>query len=135
MLDISALNAFICYTALNPNYNINKKNYRRRLFLIEVGNALVEPFIAQRSRAPRGHNTSRIYYQIRGESTSENLPSNGLSTSTLQHQPTTRKRVRCYICPNKSYSNAYTIRCDKCTNSICPNHCFNLCENCGQYFK
>lgn len=40
MLDISAANAFKTYIKLKPESNIEKKDVRRRLFLIELGQAL-----------------------------------------------------------------------------------------------
>lgn len=41
MLDILALNAFIIYTDLDPLWKYTKKNFRLRLFLIEIGKSLV----------------------------------------------------------------------------------------------
>lgn len=55
MLDLSAINAFTIFTKLNPEWNANKTNtrLRRRLFLTELGEALVEKTIATRKRMPR----------------------------------------------------------------------------------
>lgn len=53
ILDVSACNAFVLFTSLNPQWNSNKKSIRRRLFLAEVGHSLVRPYIASRSTAPR----------------------------------------------------------------------------------
>ncbi|XP_054639996.1 piggyBac transposable element-derived protein 4-like [Dunckerocampus dactyliophorus] len=47
MLDISAFNAFLLYTSVNPGWNGNRL-YRRRLFLEEVGNALIMPEVHRR---------------------------------------------------------------------------------------
>lgn len=53
MLDVSGVNAFVLFTSLNPEWNISKKKFRRRLFLIEVGKSLVRPYIETRKSMPR----------------------------------------------------------------------------------
>lgn len=37
MMNMSAYNAFVIFVEINPKWNICKKQYRRRLFLKEVG--------------------------------------------------------------------------------------------------
>nr|XP_023650860.1 piggyBac transposable element-derived protein 4-like isoform X2 [Paramormyrops kingsleyae] len=53
MLDISAYNAFVIWLALNPNWEKTKSCMRRRLFLDELGRALVFPHIQRTRLIPR----------------------------------------------------------------------------------
>jgi hypothetical protein len=39
MLDISAINAYVIWKALNPNWNSNK-SHKRRLYLLHLGKEL-----------------------------------------------------------------------------------------------
>lgn len=61
MLDISAVNALVIFLHLNPYWKYVQKKYRRRLFLIEVGKSLVQPYIEIRKRFPR-EGMLRIWY-------------------------------------------------------------------------
>ena len=47
MLDISASNAYVIWIHLNPTWNSNK-SHRRRLFLKELGFALVQGLLRSR---------------------------------------------------------------------------------------
>lgn len=129
MLDVSASNAFVIFTSLNPEWKITKKNYRRRLFLVEIGESLCLPFIEQRKKKPYGENALRVVNRVQNnqneeESTSEQTP------ELITHAPATKKRARCYMCPSRSNANLHSIRCDKCVKYICPTHRFTFCEQC-----
>lgn len=52
MIDISAYNAFVIFTEIFPGWN-SSKLYKRRLFLEELGKALVVPHIERRKHMPR----------------------------------------------------------------------------------
>ncbi|XP_041811933.1 piggyBac transposable element-derived protein 4-like [Chelmon rostratus] len=52
MLDVSAYNAFTIWMAINPDWN-QRKLQRRRLFLEELGKALVTPHMQRRQHVPR----------------------------------------------------------------------------------
>ena len=131
MLDISALNAFIIYTQMNPMWNFTKKTFRRRLFLIEIANYLVEPYIQQRRTLPRGANAFSIVNQIQGNSTDE-LSNESQEASIfglgLRHTTLSNKRARCHLCLKLQNSNVHSVRCDKCNRNICPSHRFILCK-------
>lgn len=118
-LDVSALNAFIVFTSVFPEWNnsTTNRNIRRRLFLVELGEALVEPFMAQRRRGPR------VSYAAPSEA--GNVPS-----APLQHASPTRKRGRCYVCTSRNNANVFATRCDNCKRFICADHKYNACSNC-----
>ncbi len=52
MVDISAYNAYVLFTAANPSWN-QAKLFRRRLFLEKLGNSLVSAAILRREHLPR----------------------------------------------------------------------------------
>lgn len=116
LLDVSACNAYIIYTAMFPEWNNSKANanIRRRLYLVDVGNALVEAHMARRRRGPRFSSLS-----------------NDPPTSIIQHLPQTNKRGRCYVCTSKNNKNVFATRCDRCKNFLCNQHKFNMCSNCA----
>ena len=73
MLDISAINAYIIWKALNPNW-ISNKSHKRRLYLLQLGKELAE--------------VSEEAIQKTVEQTRE----------TASESP--RKKARCTICPS-----------------------------------
>ncbi|XP_057696551.1 piggyBac transposable element-derived protein 4-like isoform X1 [Corythoichthys intestinalis] len=100
MLDISAFNAFLLYTSVNPGWNANKL-YRRRLFLEEVGNALIMPEVHRRKP----------------------------QTAAVEQEEATPspRRKQCGLCTNKLIaSNA----CENCGTPICRKHMRSICKNC-----
>ncbi|KAJ8403327.1 hypothetical protein AAFF_G00350990 [Aldrovandia affinis] len=64
ILDVSTYNAFVVWKAINPGWNA-RKTFKRRLFLEELGRALVTPHIERRQWIPRmpasANLTSRIH--------------------------------------------------------------------------
>lgn len=66
ILDISAYNAFVIWMALNPDWNRGKLQ-RRRLFLEELGKALVRPQIQRRQHIPRTPASAAIVRRIQEE--------------------------------------------------------------------
>ncbi|CAF1457562.1 unnamed protein product [Adineta ricciae] len=50
--DVGAIAAFVVWTTRNPQWN-EKKNYRRRLFLMEVGYDLLQLHLDRRQHQPR----------------------------------------------------------------------------------
>ena len=51
IIDVSSYNAFVMWREIHPDWMLGKRN-KRRVFLQELGRALVTPFIAQRERTP-----------------------------------------------------------------------------------
>uniref|UniRef100_A0A3Q3KRH5 PiggyBac transposable element-derived protein domain-containing protein n=1 Tax=Monopterus albus TaxID=43700 RepID=A0A3Q3KRH5_MONAL len=66
MLDISAYNAFVVWTAIKPRWN-QKKLQRRRFFLEELGKALVIPYMQTRRGVPRTPAVAAMMKRIQGE--------------------------------------------------------------------
>lgn len=139
MLDISACNAFIIYTKMNPDWNFHKKNIRKRLFLVELGHALCSPYIQQRVRLPRNPNALAVINGIRNpelpstsaQATQEQPTPSRDESLPLLHRPVVKKRARCHMCPPRSDSNNHATRCDMCVKYICPSHYYKICERCA----
>lgn len=112
MLDISAINAFITFTAINPDWNSNSsnKNIRRRLFLVEMANQLIKPFADRRQRMPFAC---------------------GSQHSTIHRLEKTGKRGRCHVCTSSKNRNVFATRCEKCEIFVCDDHKYIICSNCA----
>lgn len=132
MLDIAACNALVIFLSLNPTWNFSKKNYRRRIFLKEVGMGLVQPYIQRRERIPRAPHASALVNEIQNNPPEPETTNNESTSRTrrLQHTPRSNKRARCHMCPNISKANLHSVRCDKCTKTVCPIHRYVICEKC-----
>ncbi|XP_055306906.1 piggyBac transposable element-derived protein 1-like, partial [Sitodiplosis mosellana] len=101
MIDVSGFNAFVIFTELFPQWKEKEKKYRRRLFLIEVGEQLVLPYIDSRKTLPKANNANALVKQIRG------IPDEPSSSGILEKLPKNNKRGRCYICTSKTNHNLY----------------------------
>lgn len=104
IIDISAINAFVIWKMLNPNWNA-KKTYKRRLFLIELGKSLAD-YVDPPSRSM----TLCATNANAGHSNQER-----------------KKRGRCFECP-RSCDKKVTTSCSTCSRFLCTNHMF--CNHC-----
>ncbi|XP_027874871.1 piggyBac transposable element-derived protein 4-like [Xiphophorus couchianus] len=59
IIDVSAYNAFVIWTEIFPEWNVSKL-YKRRIFLEELGKALVVPHIQRRHHMPRTPATAAV---------------------------------------------------------------------------
>ncbi|KAM4584694.1 piggyBac transposable element-derived protein 4-like [Odontesthes bonariensis] len=129
MLDISANNAFVIWMALNPEWNRGKLQ-KRRLFLEDLGKALVRPQIEERQHVPRTPASAAILRRIQEEN------AGALSTQPTEPQSaeaevvnTSNKKKRCEVCgPKMDRKTQYT--CIKCKKYICNTHTVKLCPSC-----
>ncbi|OQV20793.1 hypothetical protein BV898_05139 [Hypsibius exemplaris] len=98
MIDISALNAYIIWTELNPGWN-NKTSRRRSAFLKELGRDLVKPFVeSTRSKIPNLSLSVKrtIVTMIGKEKPFEQNEIPGKSKSSLS---SAEKKKHCVHCP------------------------------------
>lgn len=143
IMDVSAVNAFIIWSHLNPEWNSNK-SHRRRLFLKQLGKDLV-----------RQHMMSRL--SVSGLSLSlkkaieECIQENDDSTDDAQDDaventeevhkhghdaaysdaPRKRKQGRCVLCDRSKDKKARTS-CHKCGCFACADHIIALCTRCAE---
>jgi hypothetical protein len=107
VLDLSAFNGFVVHSLINPQWNANKLS-RRRLYLLELGNALVRRHLERRERP--------VVAAL-------DIP----STPRLPND--TRKRGVCQICEEGERKKCST-RCDNCNEFVCKDHSGQICRKC-----
>ncbi|XP_048037142.1 piggyBac transposable element-derived protein 4 isoform X1 [Megalobrama amblycephala] len=137
MLDVSAYNSFVLWTEINPTWQ-KTKQYRRRLFLEELGEALVTPYMKRRQHLPRTQSSQNMvkeaqatpqppsYSKVMGEherSPRKKAPFSPVSTPS--------KRKRCQVCESKN-ARKTTMTCNKCNMYICGTHAVitSYCYTC-----
>ncbi|XP_077397618.1 uncharacterized protein LOC144033417 isoform X3 [Festucalex cinctus] len=111
MLDISAFNAFVLFTQVEPTWN-QQKLFRRRLFLEEVAKALILPEMERRKRIREGW--------------AEYAAMSALNGLVAPEKPR-RKRRQCRYCTKKLQASH---SCVKCSAAICNTHMKRVCWNC-----
>ncbi|XP_008423828.1 piggyBac transposable element-derived protein 4-like [Poecilia reticulata] len=123
IVDVSAYNAYVLWIEINQHWNASKL-YRRRIFLEELGKALVTPKIQNRARPARSPAAAAVIANVQVRASD---------------QPTmdpldkcAKKRRRCQVCPSRDDSKTSTscVRCKKC---ICRKHTVTFCPSCGDY--
>lgn len=129
MIDVSATNAYIIHTEINPSYyKESQRLIRRRLFIKELAMALVTPHIENRKGLPQKPNAAQLVKQIRSNSEP--------STSKTLENPLSpvcgRKRGRCHICIYDIKANKHASKCDVCKKFVCQSHHTKniICKSC-----
>ena len=102
MLDISVINAYVIWKALNPNWN-TKTSHKRRRYVLQLGKELA------------GVSEEAIRNTV--EQTRE----------TASEPP--RKEARCTICPSAKDRKTKTV-CSKCSKYVCQEHSNVMCIRC-----
>ncbi|XP_039537932.1 piggyBac transposable element-derived protein 4-like [Pimephales promelas] len=118
ILDVSAINAFVVWREVNPSWE-RGKSIKRRLFLEQLGKALVSPQMERRQRVPRTPASAAILKRQQQHSSNEPGP----STDPLQ------KRKRCQVCPWAKDTKT-DKQCTNCKRAICAAHTVFLCQMC-----
>ncbi|CAB4056119.1 unnamed protein product [Lepeophtheirus salmonis] len=59
IIDVSSYNAFVIWREINPTW-ISHKSHKRRVFLEQLGKALVAPLIERRKNVPRTEASAQI---------------------------------------------------------------------------
>ncbi|XP_041666997.1 piggyBac transposable element-derived protein 4-like [Cheilinus undulatus] len=116
MLDVSAYNALVLWLEVNPEWN-RGKNFRRRLFLQELGNCLVRPAMARRKRLPRTPNTAAMVEAA--QRAADQSPSKA-------EEP--RAKRKCRLCHGKR--SVFSRSCSKCGHAVCKDHTVWICSAC-----
>ncbi|KAE8277130.1 hypothetical protein D5F01_LYC25059 [Larimichthys crocea] len=161
ILDVSSYNAFVIWRELNPDWLPGKRN-KRRVFLEQLGKALVAPLIERRTRLPRAEAAAAVVKTHRlaaggggggggggcsgsgGVTTTPALPpppppppssSAAAATSTTPVNPPlpASKRKRCQVCPSKKDCKTQNV-CRGCEKYICRGCALLYCPACANYF-
>ncbi|KAL6487771.1 hypothetical protein MHYP_G00043970 [Metynnis hypsauchen] len=110
ILDVSAFNAYVVWTAINPTWN-QVKSFKRRLFLAELGKSLVTPLIQRRQHIPRTPASASLVRSVQAPAA---------ALATLPQQRHGQKRKSCELCAPRD--NKTSLRCCKCDAYVCKAH-------------
>lgn len=127
IIDISAINAFVLWKSFDPDWQANKK-FKRRLFLIDLGYALIKNTIIGRKRLPRGIAASKEVLNVRRAHENQCSPPKK-KFKTASEKP--KSGARCKICPPNKDRKAYS-KCLKCKTNVYGEHKVTeiYCNNC-----
>ena len=123
-LDCAGVAAFVTWTTKHPEWNAGK-HYKRRLFLKELGNQLVEREIHRRERNPQAMQQQvKVAMKALGRNI---VPPVRAVTAVTQPQSSRR---RCFLC-DRSNDKKISNVCAACNNPCCKNHGEFLCNYCN----
>lgn len=128
MLDAAGIAAYVIWNNKFPFWNQRKPN-KRNLFLRELGESLVEPYIRKRQNNKNLHQSSQTaiksYLGALTTETSSTRPSTSSSNENV------RKRKRCHLCPYAK-SKMQKQCCDNCQKNVCNEHSTTTinCSSC-----
>ncbi|CAF1291691.1 unnamed protein product [Rotaria sordida] len=124
IIDVGALAACIVWLTKNPQWN-EKKCYRRRIFLMELGYDLIQSHLERRQHQPQALQKGvRIAMQAIGLTVATSQP-NTVSTDTAKQ--------RCHLCPRERDRKVVT-HCSSCNIPCCPDHHKVICTVCNETF-
>ncbi|XP_019111959.2 activating transcription factor 7-interacting protein 1 isoform X3 [Larimichthys crocea] len=115
LVDISLYNAYVLWT-FEPSWQPNRKPYKQRLYIEEVGETLVTPHIKKRGRLPRSSAAAGIVANLRDAAP----PLIGKC----------KGRKRCDFCTDAKRRASCSIACCKCGKVICKEHTLTVCRLC-----
>lgn len=113
MIDLAAINAFVLFMHVNSSYH-QKKLFKRRIFLKELGKMLTEPHRNARMKKNIPITIKKKLLVVAGDS-SKNISS--------------PKRGRCKECGPKRDRKTLT-RCAVCQGFLCQEHVNVYCKSC-----
>lgn len=124
IIDIAGVNSYSLWTKKFPNWKKNQKD-KRRLFLLDLGLALVKPHVARRMTNRNGF-PKRVLDAMSQVIPQENAP--------ITPNPE-QSFGRCYYCPRKDDKKC-RLYCEKCKNFFCKNHGhqrkIRYCNSCDE---
>ncbi|XP_039866148.1 piggyBac transposable element-derived protein 4-like [Simochromis diagramma] len=116
VLDVSLYNAYVLWTSIESSWQ-KQKGCRRRLFIEEVGEMLVNPHIAKRERLPRSSAAAAVVTDM--------------TAAAAWTAPITqcKSRRQCELCKEKRRRVVNT--CCKCEKYTCKDHSVSICNDCA----
>ncbi|XP_058235984.1 activating transcription factor 7-interacting protein 1 isoform X4 [Hemibagrus wyckioides] len=124
MVDITAYNAYVIHTAVDPSWN-QAKVFRRRLFLEELGNSLVSAAILRREHLPRAPVAAAL---VRGIQFSAAVPPDTKPLTPADTSSSGVKRGTCQWCKGQKKRTVSTCSC--CGGHTCKEHQRICCLSC-----
>ncbi|XP_029600134.1 piggyBac transposable element-derived protein 4-like [Salmo trutta] len=135
ILDVSSYNAFVIWREIKPDWMPRKRN-KRRVFLEQLGKALVKPLIQRRQRLPRTEAASALVKVLQGADRDAAPPparerAAGPDAAGPAAAPlVASKRKRCQLCPPKKDAKTHTACC-RCKKYICKGCSHAYCHTCA----
>jgi len=112
LIDVAALAAYIVWLCNFPNWSIQRRCSRRRLFLQMLGEELVEDLLQERLQKPQ-------VLQRSVKSALVDLGKLDLRQHAAQGTPSAKKR--CYLCPREADRKVRQC-CMTCGSHVCQDH-------------
>uniref|UniRef100_A0AAX7T7S3 PiggyBac transposable element-derived protein domain-containing protein n=2 Tax=Astatotilapia calliptera TaxID=8154 RepID=A0AAX7T7S3_ASTCA len=116
LLDVSLYNGYILWKETDPSWH-RAKSYRRRLYIEEVGEMLVQPWIVKRGYLPRSSLAADV---VRSAQAAAAGPSSGTQM---------KSRRQCQFCSDKRRRVVTT--CCHCGKVACRDHSLSICKICS----
>ncbi|CAF4464602.1 unnamed protein product [Rotaria sp. Silwood2] len=124
VIDVGALAACIVWLTKNPQWN-EKKCYRRRIFIMELGYDLIQSHLERRQHQPQALQKGvRIAMQAIGLTVATSQPITVSTDTAKQH---------CHLCPRERDRKVVT-HCSSCNIPCCPDHHKVICTVCSETF-
>ncbi|KAM9413943.1 piggyBac transposable element-derived protein 4-like [Salvelinus alpinus] len=122
IIDVSSYNAFVIWNKIIPTWMPDQRN-KRRVFLEQLGKALVTPLIQRREHLPRTAASKALVKAVQGAESCPDPPKAAAGAG---------KRTRCQFCPPKKDCKTNTMCCT-CEKCICKVHAHTLayCPTCA----
>ncbi|XP_064867074.1 piggyBac transposable element-derived protein 4-like [Oncorhynchus nerka] len=130
ILDVSSYNAFVIWREIKPDWMPGKRN-KRRVFLEQLGKALVKPLIQRRHRLPRTQAASALVKVLQSATAEARPPAREQAAGpAAAAPPVASKRKRCQLCPPKKDAKTHTTCC-RCKKYICKGCSHAYCHTCA----
>ncbi|XP_052348595.1 piggyBac transposable element-derived protein 4-like [Oncorhynchus keta] len=123
ILDVSSYNGFVIWREIKPDWMPRKRD-KRRMFLEQLGKALVKPLIQRRQHLPSTKAASALVKVLQSATAAardqqHEGPAAGTAAAPLVAPATgASKRKRCQLCPPKKDSKTHMVCC-RCKKYIC----------------
>ncbi|XP_064809134.1 piggyBac transposable element-derived protein 4-like [Oncorhynchus masou masou] len=131
ILDASSYNAFVIWREIKPDWMPGKRN-KRRVFLEQLGKALVKPLIQRRHRLPRTQAASALVKVLQSATAEARPPAREQAAGPVSAAaPPPVASKRCQLCPPKD-AKTHTACC-RCKKYICKGSSHAYCHTCAHW--
>ncbi|XP_005914596.1 piggyBac transposable element-derived protein 4 [Haplochromis burtoni] len=132
MLDVSCYNALVLFTAVDTEWN-RGKHHIRRLYIDQVGRALITPTMMKRNYLPRTPFALSLVLQAQGKEQQKQAKEEEQQEEEEEQQQEeewespSKKRKQCASCKQRK---RIITNCSRCGAPVCKIHLKTLCGLC-----
>ncbi|XP_050321369.1 piggyBac transposable element-derived protein 4-like [Bactrocera neohumeralis] len=134
IIDISALNSYILYNDIDPNWKKTQKHTKRKCFLHELAISLAKPYMEKRKKGAKNELSSALLYKLSFQNISDTSNNDtGPSKKQKNDKSPKKNRARCQKCYHSGeHKNKWTSSfCFLCKTPCCTErHAKNICIDC-----